>query len=366
MYNKKLNSITNLVAKVVNGENLTAIESETVFSKIKIDEAGYYFTALSCAMHAKGETADELFGLCESNRRLGIRITPNIPDYKITDLAGTGGSRIKTINVSTAASFIVAASGVVVAKQAGFAQTSLTGSADIFREFGIEVFKLKKVEVEKTLEKIGICPFHLTPMSPELRERANIARKVFVEEGLKVSSPFHLAAFAYSPTNLKRRIYGCYSKKYLEILAKLFIKLGNERTLVIHGEGGIPEVSVVGETIIYEQFGGVLKNYKLKPKNFGLPKAKTDEIISGGRVQNVIDFLRIIYGKEKGAKVNMVIANASASLYVMGKVKNFKEGAKLSKKLLEKNFVEDKFESLVKFLGDITLLKLWKKRARIN
>lgn len=364
--NPKLTNATAILRKVVEGENLSALESEQVFGDIfRYDTEGYHLIALVAAIHAKGETAEELLGFCRTSSSLGVKILPKVSSDNITDLAGTGGSKIKTINVSTAASFIVAAAGVVVAKHAGYAVTSPTGSGDIFRAFGIDTFKLSVEDVNSTLEEIGISPYYLSAMSPKLANRSKIAKKVFVDMGVGIGSPFHIAAFAYSPTQLKRRIYGCYDEKYLEVLGELFTNLGNERTLILHGVGGIPEASNIGDTVIVEQLGKKIKRYVVKPSDFGLNKSNADEIRTGGKEQNIIDFLRILYGKEDGAKRDIVLANASASLFVMDKVDSLKKGTSMAIELIGNKSAVGKLEELVKKLGDQKLFDDWKDKAQV-
>ncbi len=364
--NNKLHDATLLINKVVQGHDLTFEEAHKAFLDIfTYDTEGYHLIAFIAAIHTKGETADELLGLITSTKDLGIKIRPNVPSDQITDLSGTGGSKIKTINVSTAASFIVAAAGYIVAKQAGFAQTSPTGSGDIFFLLGIDTFSLSKRQVETTLEKIGICPLFISAMSPKLKNRSVVARKVFSEKGVGIDSSFHVATFAYSPTLLNKRIYGCFDEKYLDILSHLFTKLGNERTLILHGVGGIPEASVVGKTIVVEQIGSASKRYELTPNDFGLKTYDVDDIRTGGKDQNMIDFFRILYGKETGAKRDMVLANASAALYVMGKVKDFSEGTSLARQILDNGAAYEKIKELVSRIGDTTTFEKWKKKASL-
>lgn len=365
--NEKLKEATSLIARVVDGNNLTAKEAETVFTDIFLhDKNGYHYLALCASLHAKGETSDELLGLCRSTAKLGERLTPKVPSRKITDLAGTGGGKIKTVNVSTAASFVVASFGYTVAKQAMFGITSPTGSADIFLAFGVDTYGLRLNQVNQALEKIGICPFYIAPMSPKLKNRSMLAKKVFAEKGLAIKTAFHIAAFAYSPTQLKRRIYGCYSEKYLDVLGELFSKLGNERTLVLYGVDGLPEASNVGKTIVVDQKGKNIRRYILTPKDFGLKKAKVDDIRTGGRERNIIDFLRILYGKEKEAKRDIVLANAASSLYAMGQAKDFTAGARLASQIIDEGLAFKKLEQLVKMLGSKEKLEVWKKKAGLK
>ena len=362
----ELSSVLPLITKLILRHDLTSKEAEQLFTTIFLyDTEGYFFTALVVALHTKGETADELLGLINSTAKLGEKIVPNVPANLLTDLSGTGGSLIKTINVSTVASFIVAATGYTVAKFSGYAQTGHTGSADVFSAFGVDVFKLSKQKVEETLEKVGICPFFLSALSPKMKNRSIVARKIFVEKGLGIPSPFHLVAFAYSPTPLKKRIYGCYNEEYLEILAKLFVQMGNERTFIVHGVGGIPEASVIGKTILIEQLGKKISKSILNPSDFGLPTYKKEEIKSGGKDQNLIDFLKIIYCKSFGAKRDMVLANAALSLMVMGHVDNPLDGAKTAADILDQGLAARKLEELVNYVGDVSLLNAWKARAEI-
>jgi anthranilate phosphoribosyltransferase len=361
---EKLKEATSLIAKIVDGNDLTAKEAERAFTDIFLhDKEGYHYLALCATLHTKGEISDELLGLCRSTAKLGEKLTPKVSASKITDLAGTGGGKIKTINVSTAASFVVAGAGYTVAKQAMFGITSPTGSADIFMAFGIDNYRLKLNQVNRTLEKIGICPFYIAPMSPKLKNRSMLAKKIFAEKGITIKTAFHIAAFAFSPTLLKRRIYGCFSEKYLEVLGELFFKLGNERTLVLYGVDGLPEASNVGKTIVVDQKGKRIKRYTLTPRDFSLKKAKADKVRTGGRERNIIDFLRVLYDKEKGAKRDIVLANASASFYALGRVKSFSEGTMLARQIINEGLAFKKLETLVEALGDENKLENWKKKA---
>jgi anthranilate phosphoribosyltransferase len=288
-------------------------------------------------------------------------LAPKVPAEKITDLSGTGGGQIKTINVSTAASLVVAGAGYTVAKQAMFGITSPTGSADVFGAFGIDVFKLKASRVNRTLEKIGICPLFITAMSPKLKNRSDLAKKVFGQ--IHVKTAFNLVSFINASIPMKKRLYGCYSPKYLPVLAELFSKLGYERTLIVHGVDGLPEVSNVGKTMVVEQEKEKIKQYALVPQDFGLKKARVGEIRTGGGERNITDFLRVIYGKERGAKRDIVLANASASFYILGKVKSFDRGTKLAEQVVDEGLAFKKLEELIGSLGDKQRLEFWKKKA---
>ncbi len=329
-----LQEINPLVAKVVDGNNLTSEETKKAFTTIFLhDTEGYHLAVLLAALHAKGETADELLGLISTYRELATPLEITVNKDKITDLSGTGGGRFKTINVSTAASFVVAAAGYTVGKAAYYGITSPTGSADIFSAFGIDITKLKKEEIEEALMEVGIAPFFVPFFSPKLANRGKISRKLFGERKLQIRTAFHLTTNVFSPFPITHRIYGCYSEKYLEVLAQLFIKLGFKRTLTFFAEIGIPEISNVGKTIVVEQNGNKIKRYILTSEELGVKEQTKEAIQSGGKEQNIKDFLSIIKGS-KGAKSDLVAINAGAALYALKDTKSIKEGVIKAKEIL--------------------------------
>ena len=352
-----------LIAKVVDGENLTAKEAEKVFTNIFLyDKDALHFSTFVAAIHAKSETSDELLGLCQTHGKLGEKLNPKIPANKITDVSGTGGGSLKTFNVSTTVSFIVAAAGYAVAKKSYYAVTSPTGSADIFNTFGIDIAKLRVYQIEKTLEETRICPFYLPFISPKLKNRGSLFKKVFLDAKIKVTTPFHLVTNAYAPMKMKYRIYGCYSDRHLEILGELFYKLGFEKTLTLHGVDGLPEVSNTGKTIVVEQKGKKLTKYTLNPNDLGVKKAKAEQIKTGGKEQNIIDFLRILQGKEKGSKKDLAAINAAASLYVMGETKSIAEAVPKAQEIIKSGEGFRVLEKLVKARGNPKLLKTWSSK----
>jgi len=364
---KKLSKVTRLIAKAVDGEDLTAKEAEKVFKTIFIyDKEGYHLAVLIAAMHAKGETADELLGFIRCYQKLAVKIEPQIDLNKAIDLSGTGGGEFKTINVSTLASFIVAAAGYPVAKTAYYAVTSPTGSADIFAAFGIDLAKLDKKKVKSTLEEVNLCPFIASFISPRLVNSRRIAGKILRERQLSIHSSFHLASNVYSPISLKHRIYGCYDGKYLEVLALLFAKLGFKRSLIVHGKVGIPEISNTGETLVVEQNGLKIKKYSLFPSDLGVKRATPRLIKTGGRKQNIIDFLRVLKGIDKGQKSDLVAVNAGGAFYALEAVKSLKEGTIKAKKTLHSGKGYPVLENLVKKLGFIDQLKSWELRAGLQ
>ncbi len=200
---EKLQEINHLLTKLVDGNNLTAEETEILHTTISLyDTEGYHYAIFLASLHTKGETADELSGFIETFRKLSAALKINAPSDKLIDLSGTGGGQFKTINASTAASFVVAASGYIVPKATYFGISNPTGSADIFAAFGIDITRLTKEKIEKALENIGICPFYIPFFSPQLSNRGKISRKVFGEKRIRIRTPSHLVFNIFFSTTI--------------------------------------------------------------------------------------------------------------------------------------------------------------------
>ncbi len=363
-----LREISPLLIKLSKGENLTTKESEKAFDIIlNRDIEGYFYTALTMGLMAKGITSDELLGFCKSRQKLMPIIKTKFKSSQITDNSGSGGDNLKTFNISTTASFIVSAAEIPVARQSFYAVTGLGGSADLFKAFGIDIINTSNARTLKnTLETIKISPYaadffishkRLKPTLTFINKRNKI--------GLQYLSPYHLAANLVTPIKMEKRIYGIFDNKYSIMLAELLRKLGYKRALIVCGIGGLDEVSNIGKTEFVELRDNKIKKYTLSPKDFGIKKAIYEDIKAGSAEQNVIDFLNIIFNKDKGPKRDIVLMNAACSFYIVGKVKSFKEGVNLAKQILEDGRASEKLNQLVNSLGDTKKLDSWKKKSGI-
>lgn len=356
-----LNYISPLIRKIVDGKNLTAQESEEAFKKVfEEDQEGFYWTALTSALHTKGETSDELLGLVKNFDKFSIKLSPKINIDNITDVSGTGGDRLKTINVGTISSFVIAAGGITVAKQSTKAWTGVSGSLDIFEALGINFQSLTKEKIEKTLETVGICPYYRVYISPKMKYMLNWFKKIR-SIGLLYKTPLHLVSWVYSPVPMRRRVYGCYSEKYLPVLAQLFQKLGYVKGLVVYGVDGIDEISTIGKTKIFEFTQSSIKDYEIEPKDLGLKRSSFKDIKSISKEQNIVDFLRILKGLEKGPKLDLILANSAASFYVMDKVKTLPEGIELASSIIKKGLAWHKLNLLIDAIGDRKTFGNWLK-----
>lgn len=372
MKNKKggtslANIVGEAIRKVTEGRDLTVDEADQAFTTLfEKDIESYFFFAFTAALHTKGETSDELLGFCRANEHVVPKVKLNIDAQNLIDNSGTGGDTIKTFNVSTAAAFILASAGIYVAKQAFYAVTGFTGSADLMGSFGVDVINISKKGTQSVidiLKETGIVTYVAQFLghpdkSKGIAHWANKRREI----GLNFTTAFHLAANAYTPIPLERRIYGMFDKKHLRVITELFQKMGYKKVMVFHGDDGIDEISNVGTTSICELSNDMIKEYSIVPEKLGIKRAGIDDIRAISREENIADFLRVIYGKNKGAKADLMYINAAAALYIMDKVSTISEGINFGRSLVNDGKASEKLEQFVKIHGDINRLEALKKQ----
>ena len=362
-----LKDLAPAISKLLQGNNLTSNEVKDIFvTTSKEDSEGYYYLAFAAGLMAKGLSEDELFGLVLGLQEFSVQLKTRLDAEEITDLSGSGGDQLRTFNVSTAASFIVAAAGVKVAKQSFVAFTSFTGSSDILQELGI-VLPKTPVEMVTTLEKIGIAPLNYPYLYSGMDTRLKAVAK-FREIGLQFPTPMHPIALVPSPLKMTKRTYGIFAEKYMVPVSKIFQRLGYQHGLVMFGEDGLDEISTIGKTKIVEFTANKYREYEITPKDLGIRSAKPEEITVQNKDDSIKSFLCVLYGKEEGAKQDIVAANAGASLYIMGKAQTLKGGVELAKSLIADKLASKKLEELIDYTGGSDALKRlsdWKMKAQI-
>jgi len=347
-----LSDLTPLINKVVRGQNLTAEETAKVFTLTsKEDVEGYYYLAFTAAIMAKGLTEEELYGLAKGLQEFSIRIHTKIKPSRVTDVSGSGGDRLKTFNVSTAASIVSAAAGNFVAKQAFRAFTSAMGSSDILGAIGVK-FLEEPQEMARCLEKVGIVPLFYPYLYKGMDARLNAMARIN-QAGLRLPTPMHPIALVPAPISMKTRLYGLFSEKYMIPIARIFQRLKYERVMIVHGVDGLDEVSNIGFTKVVESKNGKIEEYTLTPEEMGVRKSKYETMKSPTTKQNIIDLLRVVSGMETGPKRDIVLVNAGASLFITGKTSSIKDGVDLARQTIDEGRAAEKLEDLIVYSGDL-------------
>ncbi|ACX73532.1 anthranilate phosphoribosyltransferase [Methanocaldococcus vulcanius M7] len=331
--------IENAIKKIVEFKDLDKKEAEEVMEEIM---GGYakptQIASLLTALRMKGETIDEITAFAEVMRKHSIKIHPNVP--KLLDTCGTGGDNLNTFNISTATAFVVS-TYVPVAKHGNKAVSSKSGSADVLEALGVNL-NVSIEKIKRSIEELGIGFLFAPQFHPAMKYATPVRRDLGIRTVFNVLGPLT------NPANANYQLMGVYDEKLTEKLANVLKNLGLKGALVVHGSG-MDEITTIGKTKISEMKNGEIKTYYIDPEDFGIKKAKLDEIKGGNSEENAKIIRGIFEGEEVGAKRDIVVLNSAFALYIADETKNVEEGIKLAEKSIDSGKALKKLEDLIDF-----------------
>lgn len=338
-------NIREAIKQVVTGENLTQSQMSSVFNQIMGGKATQaQIGAFLIALHMKTETVDEITSAARVMRKKARKIKVVSKAGCILDTCGTGGAAVKTFNVSTTASFVLAGCGVKVAKHGNRAASSRCGSADVLEGLGVKLDVPIKV-VEKCINTIGIgflfAPLFHGAMRYAIRPRKEIG----------VRTIFNILGPLCNPASAKCQVLGVFDEKLTEPIAKVLKKLGSKHVYVVHGAGPLDEVTITGRTKVSELKNGKVKSFYVTPSTFGVKKASFKDI-KGGSVKENVKIVRNILKGAKGPARDIVLVNSSVALMAVGKVKGFKEGVRMAAASIDSGKALEKLKKLIELTND--------------
>jgi anthranilate phosphoribosyltransferase len=310
-------NISGLLEKLMRRETLSVDEAADGMRAIMSGEATpAQIGALLVGLTMKGERPAEITGLAKTMRATAVQLTKTFED--VFDTCGTGGDRSGTFNISSAAALVAAAAGLRVAKHGNRSVSSQCGSADVYEALGINVAASPAV-VEQSLEDVGIAFFFAPTFHPSMRHATPVRRE------LGVRTAFNLLGPLTNPAGTTRQLVGVPHSELTELIARSLLMLGSERAWVVHGADGIDELSTTGHTKVSECRNGAVSTFYVHPSDFGLSKAKPGDLQGGDAAANAAIVREVIDGK-KGARRDVVLLNAGASLFVGAKAESVREG----------------------------------------
>ena len=319
-------SIKAAINTICAGNDLSFEETQQIMEQIfrgeinDIQKAGWL-----TAMHTKGETADELAACIKVMRDGAVKIQKNDPGA--IDIVGTGGDGHHTFNISTSSAFVAAGAGVTVAKHGNRAFSSKSGSADVLSHLGINT-NITPEKMSECLNTIGMTFLFAPLLHPAVKHT------IEVRKTLGVRTLFNLLGPMCNPAEVRRGLIGAYSEKYCKLLAQSANVLGVDHMLFVHGCDGMDEITICAPSKVYEVKDNQIKEYQIKPEDFGLQTAQLSDI-QGGEPQYNADALRAMLSGEKSAYRDAVLLNAGAGIYSSGKVKSIQEGVELAKQSID-------------------------------
>ena len=331
-----------LLLNLMQGGNLNRQEAAYLLNQLLDGEAtDAQISAALVALAIKGETTEELAGMAEAMREHSVKINSIHTDF--IDTAGTGSSRVKTFNVSTAAAFVIAGAGLPVAKHGSRAATSKSGSADVLTALGVNVSASRETS-EKCLNEIGIC-FMFAPLY-----HASTARVAAVRRELGVHTTFNLLGPMTNPANAPFQIMGVWHRALVEPIATTLAALGIKRAWVVHGLDGLDEITISDKTLVAEVFSGNIKLFEISPDELGFDLVKIEELenLRGGNPEQNAEIIKqVLEGKRQDAACSLVLLNAAAALFVGGKAENLEKAVELATESLENGKALEKLEKLI-------------------
>ena len=338
--------IREAIAKVVTGTDLQ--EQEMIEVMQEIMSGGATDAQISCfitALRMKGETIDEIVGAVRVMREKATFVDTGVNTAAgevLMDIVGTGGDGSGTFNVSTTTSFVVAGAGVPVAKHGNRAVSSKCGSADVLEALGVNL-AMPPDKVGECIRSVGIG-FLFAPMMHGAMKYAIGPRR---EIGIRTI--FNILGPMTNPAGANVQLTGVFAPELTETLARVLLRLGMKRTLVVWGEGNMDEMTVTGATHVADAHDGKVETYMVNPEDAGLKRAQFAEIRGGTTPQESAIQVREVLGGKAGAKLDMVLLNGGAALMAAGKTTTLQQGLDLAREVIRSGAALAKLEQLIAF-----------------
>ena len=331
--------LNEFLARLVRREDLSREEAFDLLEALLDAEAtDAQISGALVALAAKGETVDELTGMAEGLRSRAVRVISKHECF--IDTAGTGSSRAKTFNISTAAAFVIAGAGLPVAKHGNRAASSKSGSADLLTALGVNVSAIPLVS-ENALNEIGIC-FMFAPLF-----HGATARVAGIRRQLGIHTTFNLLGPLSNPAGAPRQIIGVWREDLGAKLAQVLSWLGTDRAWVVHGEDGLDEITLAGKTHVAEAQNGEVKTFEIGPEDFGFDVGRIEHLRGGDADANAEIVSGVLSGERTEEARALVIMNAAAALFLGGAADDLREGARLAAHAIDSGEARRKLELLI-------------------
>jgi anthranilate phosphoribosyltransferase len=331
--------LTSLIEKLVRHEDLTSDEAASAMREVMEGRAAPAALAgLLAALVTRGERPEEITGLAKTMREHAVKLSA--PPGDVFDTCGTGGDRSGTFNVSSATAVVVAACGVKVAKHGNRSVSSRCGSADVFEQLGVNIAATPAV-VERTLSEANIAFFFAPTFHPSMKHAAPVRR----EMGIRTT--FNLLGPLTNPAGAARQIVGVPRPELTQVMARALMLLGSERAWVVHGAGGLDEISTTGHTKVSECRDGSVHSFFIHPSEFGLPLATLADLQGGDAAANAGIIRRVLEG-QAGAARDIVVLNAGAALHVAGRAASVRQGIAAAGAAIDSGAARDTLERMAR------------------
>ncbi len=341
--------IKELAEQLSHGNNLTIDQMTNVMDEIltgtQTDEDIAEFLK---NLTEKGESDDELLAMLNKMEEYSLHISPNCKG-KIIDVCGTGGDKLKTFNISTAASFVIAGAGGNVAKHGNRSISGISGSADIFEYFGFDL-NSEPNKVNETIEKFGIGFMFAQKFHPAMKNVAK-ARKI-----VGGRTAFNLLGPLTNPAMVKNQLIGVFSEKYQEKIVKILQRKNAETVMAVRSADGMDELSTTCKNQICMLKNDTITKMTLDPQKVGLQKGNITDIQIRSKEDAIKSFITVLNNTANKTKIEITALNAAGGLVISDIADNFTDAVELALDTIHSGKAFDKLKNFVKNYGDIEKL----------
>jgi anthranilate phosphoribosyltransferase len=335
--------ITEAIKTLVDGRDLTSEAAHAAMMQVMEGEAGpAQISAFAVALRMKGETPDEIAGCARAMR---AHATPATPSREgLVDTCGTGGDGSDTFNISTSAALVAAAAGVPIAKHGNRAMSSRCGSADVLEALGVRI-DLPPSDIADCIDEVGFGFMFAQAHHPAMRHVAPVRRE------LGIRTVFNLLGPLTNPAGARRQVMGVYDAALVSPIAQVLVRLGADHALVVHGAGGLDELTPVGENLVAEVRDGEVREYTVDPRNLstGAVPASPDDLRVGGDPAQNASIIRTVFDGERGPRRDAVVLNAGAALLVAGSVPDLEAGIDTAVEAIDSGAATATLDRLIAF-----------------
>jgi anthranilate phosphoribosyltransferase len=329
------------LAKLLEGRDLAREEARELMDQVMRGEVTPAQTgALLVALRLKVETSDEIAGFAEAMRAHVVPVKPSRSD--LVDTAGTGGDGAQTLNISTAAALVAAAAGAAVAKHGNRAVSSASGSADVLEALGFEL-EQEPERIARSIDELGFG-FMFAPLHhPAMRHAAPVRRELAARTVFNVLGPLT------NPAGARAQVVGVYAPELVRRLAEVLARLGAHRAFVVHGAGGIDELSPAGPNLVGEVVDGEVRERQIDPLDLGVPRCDPAELRGGTPSENAATIRAILEGREAGGRRDAILLNAAGAIAAGGHADDLRDGLELAREALASGAAAERVDALVAF-----------------
>jgi anthranilate phosphoribosyltransferase len=332
--------IVEALAEILDGRSLDRARSRAVMDSVMRGEATpAQIGGFLIALRLKGETADEIAGAAEAMRAHVVPVHPQRDD--LVDTAGTGGDGGRTFNISTAAALVAAAAGAGVAKHGNRAVSSNSGSADVLEALGFNL-ELPAERIAESIDTLGFGFLFAPTHHPAMKHAAPVRKELAARTVFNVLGPLT------NPAGARAQVVGVYSPDLVKTLAEVLATLGARRAFVVHGAGGIDELSPAGPNLVCEVVDGGVHEREIDPLELGIARCAPEELRGGSPEENAAA-IRDVFAGGDGGRRDAILLNAGGAIAAGGHAEDLGEGLELARKAVESGAAAERLEALIAF-----------------